>query len=219
MQIQEFRAHIRARMDDARGLLADDVTLNLWLNLGVRSIWKAFPWSFRRVQASVNTTANTATVSLPADCAVPTKVVNDSTSTVLIPKPDRWLQDFYKVADRGQPFYYTEGGLSQSSQASPPLRQLRLYPTPDGVYSLRVTYEKTPPVMDADGDYGPLPEDFDEAIVLWTLVRFYRKVDDAQAAADHQNEFNQELQRLWEQYAAWQHEEFPQLPMQELESF
>lgn len=209
MDRQAIREEVRERAEDTAGQLASDDLVNQWIDLAVRRVWRHWPWAFARTRTTINTVANTATVDLPADAQRPTKVVNTTNKLVLEPRPMRWLEDVLVGATASQPLFYTDGGLSQTENTAAPVRRLRLFPTPDKVYALEVSYIKTPARLTDDDEFHPLPEDFDEAIILQVLVWYYRKMDDFQQADAHHAEFREELARLTEVYGNWQAEAFP----------
>lgn len=202
MKKYEFRDEVRNRIDDPQGVLVTDNELDLWLKLGVQRLWRAWNWPFKRAQTTVVSVANTATIDMPADLQRIKKVVSTTNDTVLVPTFEGRFHAAYPDSPTGQPLWYAEGGLSQVVDTSPPVRLLKLLPTPDAVYSYTVVYSKLLPAWDGDDAYPNVPEDFDEAIIQWALVRFYQKLDDNQNRVACQDAYEDEVRFLTEEYSA-----------------
>lgn len=209
MKRVELREEIRDRIGDTAGALANDDEINLWLALAIRRTWREWPWSFQRAQETINTVDGTQGYNLAADCQRVTKVVDTTSNYALSPKRDYWLQEEYPdTAYKSSPLYYAEGGLSQAAMTSPPRRVMNIWPIPDAAYALKVTYHKLPASMTQDDHYTPLPEDFDEALIVWVLGRFYRKLDDLAMAEAQDIAYQEELSRLVPLYGTFQGERF-----------
>jgi hypothetical protein len=208
-------------MGDAAGGIAQDPQLTRWLNLAVRTVWRSHSWPFtRKPPVTLTTTAGTPTVDLPADAVAVTKVYDATNNNPLRYRTDRVLRDYYWPSATGTPQFYTDGGFYQPQTTAPPVRRLLLYPTPDKTISLAVTYSSTPATMASEGDYSPLPEDFDEALLQWALVRYYNQADDASNANAARQAYADEISRLigtygvgqLERYARVDTPDYPTLP-------
>lgn len=204
----QLRTEVQGRSDDPNGAVAKVHEVNTWITLAVRAIWREWPWSFATDTATVTTMTDSALVTLPSTVQKPKRVYNPTTGTFLRPSNERTLQNAYPDA-KGHPLYYCDGGLTQTTLTSPPSRRLRLFPTPDAAYSLTVTHLRSAPNLTSDEHYSPLPEEFDEAVVLWCLVRFYNKIDDIPQARNHQEAYREEVNGLKSTFSVFQHERFP----------
>lgn len=58
-----------------------------------------------------------------------------------------------------------------------PTGNLRIYPTPDAIYSIEFEYMKTPQILAANGDIPEMPERFHQLIVYEALKRFGKAHD------------------------------------------
>lgn len=199
-----------SRSDDDLGAVAKPHHVNAWLNLAVKHIWRAWPWTFTSTTADLATTEDSHLVELPSDARAVKRVFLTDAQTYLKPRIERVLQDAFADTS-GTPQYYCDGGLTQADLESPPVRNLKVYPKADGVHDLAVTYLRSAPSMTADEHYSPLPEEFDEAIVLWCLIRSYRKLEDIVQAREHAEALASELNDLKDQFASIQVERYPVL--------
>jgi hypothetical protein len=73
---------------------------------------------------------------------------------------------------------------------------IKLWPTPDAVYSLSVRYFRDPTDMAADADVSILPADWHDLMVTFALSRAYRAEDDAEMAQFHMATFEKDLNLL-----------------------
>lgn len=212
MNRAELRSEIQSRADDTNSAVSKPDQVNRWINLGVRYIWRKWPWTFTTDRENVDTVAGEPLVLLPAGMNRPKRVVNTTTGRILIPEVERILQKWWPdVTAVSEPFNYCDGGLLQASMDEAPQRQMRLYPTPDVTYTLEVTALRSAPTMSKDTNISPLPEEFDEAIILWSLVRYYRKIEDLMQASEHKNAFDEEINGLFEDFSVWQVDQLPKL--------
>lgn len=198
-----FRAEVSERVFDDSNAIATTSTVNLWLDLAVRSLWKVYPWPWRRATATFSTVIGTDIYALPADVQEIRKLVYPANQLVLVHRTERWLEEMYPdpTIKTGPPMFYVDGGLlSPSNLTAPPQRQIKLYPTPDSVYALRLRYHALPKLFSTQGTpdsaFSPFPEDFDEAIIQWCLVRYCRKLGDAQGEALARQTLTEEVTNL-----------------------
>lgn len=217
MKRHEFRETLQTRVDDDMGAVVAPEEWDTWINLAVRAIWKAWPWTFATKTATLNTEDGGDKLTLPADAQHPRKVFNSTSEIHLQPSNLRVLLATYSAAAKGEPLYYADGGYSQPDDLStPPAKVMLVKPTPDRVYALEVTYKRNAPQMTSDQHYSPLFEEFDEAVMLWCLTRFYRKLDDLAQSQEHTVLYQEELNNLIGQYGnAWQMEEYPAMTLDE----
>lgn len=204
-----LRAEISGRVFDSTNAVASASTVNLWIDLAIRDLWARFNWPFKTKSSApgaVVTVANVNTLTLPVDLQEVKKLVNTDLNIPLLPRNERWLEDRYPDQTQvAMPLFYVDGGLSQATnQTSAPQRVLRLYPTPDKVYKLRLRYLTLPSLPSAqtpaDSAFGPLPEDFDEAIIQWCLVPYTGMLADPVAQAEARSRYLEECTKLVKVY-------------------
>lgn len=213
MILQELREEIRTRATDPSGVIATVPQYNRWINLAIKKIARSFNWPFLYKEVTETLVEGTATVILNSDVRALAKVsYTESTGTNTVHLPPispRLLQESYTdTTNTGPPQAYTDGGFSQSSAGSPPLRVLKVGPTPDQDYTLNVRYIMSPAVLVQETDYPALPDDFDEAIILWALSQVYRMMNDYEAAAATTAAFKDEMDDLIRRFSEWQVEKF-----------
>ncbi len=206
-----LRTEIEERIQDEANAFASETEINLWINLAIRAIWRAHFWPFRVKQGTVSCPAGTGSslVPLPTDHGQTIKVVHTANEYALEPRPERWLRAIYSPVGIGDPVFYTEGGLTHTTLTAAPIRNIRVFPAPSATTSLNVTYQALPASLAADTSYPNLPEDFDQAIIEWCLIKYYQKIDDYQAVAENKEMFADELEALRAVYGEWQYERYP----------
>ena len=89
------------------------------------------------------------------------------------------LADIDRSPDvQGAPAYYTF------------LRNnIQVYPSPDGVYNLRVRFWEMPTPMVADADVPFMPPDYHSMLIQYALYRCYAGEDDLQTAQAYQQQW------------------------------
>ncbi len=123
---------------------------------------------------------------------------------------NQWVADSLRVD--GQPLAlreYDPGFVDDGAKGQPvlafqlPNRQLRLYPTPDGAYSITGEYHRRPAPMMGEGAQSLIPLQFREAIV-WQALWLYANFENA-------SESKVQAQEMLSQYlAAMEAQELPQ---------
>lgn len=83
---------------------------------------------------------------------------------------------------QGQPCFYALDG-----------KNIRLYPTPDGVYNLELRYWQMPTALVNDTDVSSLPADWHFLLWEFAVFRCYRGDDDAQMSQFWWGEFTRDL--------------------------
>lgn len=219
-----LRTEAENRIIDPGNAIASDSQINGWINQAIREIGRATMWPFLRVRATVLTVAGIGTVDLPSDCRSITKVsINEGLDTAVsgvIPLSDRWIQHNLDTTDgtRGKPQAYTDGGFKQTVLTSVPVRTLRLWPIPDIAYTLNITYIRRGTVLTDDTHFPPFPEEFDEAILLWTMRQYYRQVEVESNMMVHESAYQRELQLLINHYGVETLEKYPAV-LEDYESY
>lgn len=212
MTRDEIVTEAQNRISDADAVIASAAQVQGWVNQGVRAVARAWNWPFLRIRSTIALTTGSTTFALPADFGKIEKVAYDDGSGNLIPVapvPDRWMQDnYYSSSATGAPEMYTPAGLAAGT---PPLQSIRVVPKADQNYTMTVTYQRVPPKITSGTVYPLLPEEFDEAVILWVMRQYYRQVEDEIMVADKDRAYKEEVQSLVLNYGNWQYEGFSHL--------
>lgn len=211
----QLRNQVRTRFGDDEGALASDFDINLWLDLAVASAWRYRRWPFTRQTAQLASIADGRLI-LPVG-ASSVKKVQDSTGRALLPKAERWLRDINPQGSLAE--YYSEGGFYQTNSDQPMQRTVSLWPKPAEGTLFDIVYLSGPAEMTDDEHYPPLPSDFDEAIINWTLSKAYRRIDDIGAARAAEEAYLNEMVQLVELYGPFQQESFETVDVSDEDSW
>lgn len=162
-----------------------------WLNEALHKVARSVIVPDFEKASTLTTTAQSPLVQLPADFIRVHSINNLDTLKRLDPST-AVLIDAYPVR-YGDPLLFAldEGfdGASGSTVA------IRLYPTPDKVYNLRVRYVSRPVDLSANDDVPTLPGDHQDLLITYALGRAFRAEDDFEAATFYATQFAGDLQR------------------------
>lgn len=127
-------------------------------------------WPFLNTSTSINTVASTAALTLPSDFHSVKSVTIPASRIKLEPEEMDWLLlRYYDLTIEGRPeYYYFDGDV------------LKLYPEPDGVYSVFMQYKKWPAALAAGGAENTvvIPPRHHEVLCLGGAYRMMEKDDD-----------------------------------------
>lgn len=73
---------------------------------------------------------------------------------------------------------------------------IRVFPVPDAAYTLTLRYYKEPTELSADADVPPLPDSFEELLVVGAAYRVLQVKDNYDQAGILENKYNELLQKL-----------------------
>jgi hypothetical protein len=153
-----------------------------WANEALLRIGRQLRAPENEGTATLTTTSGQATVNDPTDIAHVRSLFDSQRAIKLQPVQLDDIDSAWQTT--GQPYAYAVDGAT-----------LRLYPTPNGIYTLQLRYWKLPPKLVADTDVPAIPEEYHSLLVTWALFRFYRNEDDQQQAQSFRAEFYEELGR------------------------
>lgn len=154
------------------------------INDAYQDICSREPWPFLEAQATVNTVASTAAIVLPTDFRTAISLVINANSIVLMPKrlDDLTKQFAGNLTQVGIPGYYYFVGNS-----------LRLYPVPDGIYAITLSYISAPAKLVNTGDIPLLPDRHARAILLGAVASAYDMEDDTDLALKFDAKFEKRI--------------------------
>ena len=108
-----------------------------FVNDAKKLVENAWEWSMLRNDVTLNTTQGVATYALEGtkDKVKTLSVINDTSNVDVEYRPYSWFeeQDYINNPVSGVPEYYTYDGYDVNNDT-----QLTFYPTPDGVYSIKL---------------------------------------------------------------------------------
>lgn len=168
----------------------DSATLTELLNDSYEDVWGREAWPFREASTTMDTVANTATVTLPADFGKAVSLVIDSLSLNMIPRRLDSLMHLFsgELTQTGIPYYYYFVGDT-----------MKVYPIPDGVYTITISYIKKFTPMVNGTDTPDLPSNH-RVVLLGALVSAYDLEDDTDLAVRFEGRFENRLQRVREEW-------------------
>lgn len=73
---------------------------------------------------------------------------------------------------------------------------IRVYPTPNEAYTVKLKYWKKPTLLSADGDVPEIPSEFEEILVVGAAYRVLQVKDNYDQAAILQNKYDEILDKL-----------------------
>jgi hypothetical protein len=141
-----------------------------WINAAMHEFEEAYDWPFMEGVANQPTVASNTQLTLPADFfkLAKAKVVVDRASASVaraaltyVPRIRFEDESTYDPFTTGEPSHYTLIGMDQ----------MFLWPIPDGVYTVRVFYEKGLADLASDSDIPGLPTRYHYTIVEGAAVR------------------------------------------------
>jgi hypothetical protein len=140
-----------------------------WINAALHEFEEAYDWPFMEGVANQPTVAANTQLTLPADFfkLAKAKVVTAAGANVArsaltyVPRLKFEDESTFDPFSTGEPSYYTLIGMDQ----------MFVWPTPDGVYSIRVFYQKALADLVNDGDVPAIPTRYHYTIVEGAAVR------------------------------------------------
>lgn len=152
MNLGTAAAEVTERLQDLTS--AQTTRVKEWLNLVYQEIVSRKQWSWLEASASFNTVANTyeyAVTSLGSDVDKVASLRIEESPDYLIAVPALSMDAMFPDPDRstGQPRYYTIWGAN-----------IRVFPVPAQVYSIKGKYYKTAPELTSDSSTPLIPAKF-----------------------------------------------------------
>lgn len=154
-----------------------------WLNEGQHAAVRRVPTRDYLTSAITPTAPGTSSYILPADFARLESVVRSADQTPLHPVGIDWMDTLSAAGGTPQLYALDDQGLN-------------LYPTPDGVYALKLRYWKDPVDMTSDTDAPTVPAAHQDILVSYAVSRAFRAEDDQERAASFMADFERGLAEL-----------------------
>jgi len=129
------------------------------------------------------TVADTTEYAIPSDFGRNINLINTTSNWLL-------QEDFIRSIDASDPDADTTGAPRwYTIQAD----NYRLYPIPDGAYTIRERYWKIPTTLSADGDQSDLPIECENAIIWYTVAKMKRYLGIFNEVDRYELDFEKEL--------------------------
>ena len=148
----------RLREDEVTGV-ADNAYAKMvgdYVNDAKRTVENAYDWNALRTAITVTTSASTSEYTITGSKERPKVIdaINDTSNLFLKYRSPAWMDNAYFVstAPEAPPDSYTFNGVDSSEDT-----KIKLYPTPDGVYSLRFNMVVRPVDLSSDSDTVDIP--------------------------------------------------------------
>ena len=172
--VTEVRLHLGGETDET---VTDNQILR-WLNRSYVELASSYRFDELETSTTITTSSGTAEYTLSVADVLTIISVKDTTNKVqLYPASrfqyDRWTQG-NESSITGTPIYWFISGTSSG------YRQVTLYPTPAGTYTLTMTYRKKPTelVLSPSATTSVLLEPWDDALILKAVGRGWRALGD-----------------------------------------
>lgn len=134
------------------------------INEYYRNIMQKMPWAWDYSQTTLSTVAGTNIYALPDTVFKPWALQIQGNNWYIQYVPNNKLFRGYPGAwqtmGNNQPYLWTYGPPASNNAL-----QIELFPTPDAVYTVYYQYQKRLTSLSADGDYGVIPPEYENAIV------------------------------------------------------
>lgn len=200
MQISEMRTYVRSVVDIDSSDIGDD-TLNRFLGEGYDVIvYSEKRWPFYEAETSFSTVADTKDYTLATVGASVTNGLREiaalRTNDHVVAYVGRDAGDVafpLDVSTTGEPWHWSYWADT-----------VRMYPTPDAVYTVTARGYQNPTAFGAGSsdstEPSDLPDPFHIVIATYGVARAYEQQEDPDMAVQYLSLFNQELDNLKARY-------------------
>jgi hypothetical protein len=165
------------------------------INEVYRDVVAKHPWLLDYAEATFNTVANTARVTLADGIErvngmqiqglnLPIRYM--PRNKLLLAYPGGWNQ-----MTPGQPLYYTD-----APQASNNALQVDLFPAPGSIYTVTVQYQARLTPLSSDTDYSIMPPEFENILIYGTLADMLAQLSDVRRDY-YQARYGELQSKLW----------------------
>jgi hypothetical protein len=154
-----------------------------WLNEAQHAAIRRVPDRDNLTSSTTSTISGTVAYSLPSDFARLESVVRTVDRAPLHPISIDWMDTLSAASGTPQLYALDDQGLN-------------LYPTPDGVYALKLRYWKDPVDMAGDTDVPSLPAAHQDILVSYAVSRAFRAEDDQERAVAFMQDFERGITEM-----------------------
>lgn len=154
-----------------------------YIDEGQKKICRRVDLQDLRKVSTINTVSATRTITAPTDLLRIISLTDISNSRWLRPARGNLID--VQPTSTGVPIYYSYDADG-----------IVLYPTPDGVYSLKMRYQGLPATLSIAADVPVIPNDYFHVLVSYASWKAYRAENDYQAADVLYKDFDRELREL-----------------------
>jgi len=186
MSALDFVTEIRLHLGGETSETISDNQILRWLNRSYIELASLYNFEELDTSTSITTADGTAEYAVPstgaADILKVGSVIDTTNKFTLRP----WSGDQYDDASQGdaanitgQPVFWYWSGVGANND-SYTVRQMTLWPTPDGAYTITVSYRKKPTelVLTPSPTSSILLEPFDDTLVLKAVSKGWRALGD-----------------------------------------
>lgn len=175
--LSDLRTEIRDLGDYANSAKFTSAYLNTWINKAIRAyhdyVVETHEGYYDKTNETLVTVAGTQTVTLPSDHYRLRLLERKLAADRYAPLRRLTLAETSRFSGRGAPRGYMLHGGGSGAAALP--GTVRLWPVPDGAYTLRVTYIPTATALSADGDVFAFLPGGDAFVVHEALLALDRR--------------------------------------------
>lgn len=164
-----------------------DANIGTWINEGLRTLYRLRRWWFLQTGATITTSNGVQQYSVPSTGIYLVEATLGSRPIKLV--QESIARGFY--ASSGQPeaisLVYTPGNLWNA---------VKLWPTPDGAYTVNLTYTSPLPDLVNDTDTNFITNQFPYIPIYWAVYQAMAYLQEDQLAGVYLNLYNQQVQEL-----------------------
>lgn len=163
MNLTAALADLRTRIGNPNTTEMPDATLTSILNYAQREIATKYKFLIFRVEGSIPTIIGTSDYALPSNVKV-VRSVWDVTNKIKLRKAGERFnaESLANYTVNSKPLWYMRIG-----------NNIRLYPTPDAVYTIKYFGKQVPTDLVAGGDLVVLPDTWIDGLLKLTRAKYY----------------------------------------------
>lgn len=197
----DIKNRIKNQIGDTSGV--NDSLIESYIDWGQQDMASRRDWEWlKETDATITTASGTEEYTLATDCHKVSGQMKDITN-------ERWIPEFNKrefdmaypspstTDDIGQPIYWYLTELDSSGN-----QKIKLYPIPNGTYTIRYDYIKRVSNIPSDSDNPIVPNKFRPYLIDFGLARFYEKKREFGAAAYFQTKYENNVEKMMENMVA-----------------
>jgi len=182
MTADDFVTLARSALGGETTEALSDAHLLRFVNQAYFEICSRYPFPELSTSTTVTTTSGTATYETTAtDIMQVTEVIDSTNYTTLYPISEGKYHEYTQgdTSSTGTPVWWFIDGVGSNSR-----KNFTLLPTPDGTYTITISYDKMPSelVLSPTATSPIIPEVWDDSILARTLYRGWRHLGDMEKA-------------------------------------